>query len=95
MMGKPTTIVDFFKTKNAQSSEANVGDASSPTSDIPISFAYILLTLIDTNFIFYMLILSSILIYLLFIFSFFLVNNQSTSNKTNTQTVCFSEDKNN
>jgi hypothetical protein len=37
MMRKPTTIVDFFKRKNTQSSEANVGDTSSPTSDISIS----------------------------------------------------------
>jgi hypothetical protein len=34
MMGKPNTILDFFKRKNAQSSNANVGDASSSTSDI-------------------------------------------------------------
>jgi hypothetical protein len=40
MMGKPTTILDFFKTKNAQSLEANIGDASSSTSDITISSAY-------------------------------------------------------
>jgi len=33
-MGKPNTILDFFKRKNAQSSNANVGDASSPASDI-------------------------------------------------------------
>ncbi|XP_062161838.1 uncharacterized protein LOC133868836 [Alnus glutinosa] len=36
-MGKPNTIFDFFKRKNTQSSNANVGDASSPTSDIVIS----------------------------------------------------------
>jgi hypothetical protein len=36
MMGKPNTILELFKRKNAQSSKANVGDASSPTSDIPI-----------------------------------------------------------
>jgi hypothetical protein len=34
MMGKPNTILDFFKRKNAQSSKANVSDTSSPTSDI-------------------------------------------------------------
>jgi hypothetical protein len=33
-MSKPNTILDFFKRKNAHSSNANVGDASSPTSDI-------------------------------------------------------------
>jgi hypothetical protein len=37
MMRKPTTIVDFFKRKNTQSSEANVDDTSSLTSDISIS----------------------------------------------------------
>jgi len=37
MMGKPNTMLDFFKRKNTQSSNANVGDASSPTSDIVIS----------------------------------------------------------
>jgi hypothetical protein len=37
MMGKPNTILDFFKRKNAQSSNAYVGDASSPTSDIVVS----------------------------------------------------------
>jgi hypothetical protein len=37
MMGKPNTILDFFKRKNAQSSNANVGDASSPTSNIVVS----------------------------------------------------------
>ncbi|XP_059434367.1 uncharacterized protein LOC132167413 [Corylus avellana] len=36
-MGKPNTILELFKRKNAQSSNANVGDTSSPTSDIPIS----------------------------------------------------------
>ncbi|XP_062143933.1 uncharacterized protein LOC133851507 [Alnus glutinosa] len=36
-MGKPNTILDFFKRKNTQSSNANVGDASSPTSNIVIS----------------------------------------------------------
>jgi ribosomal protein L22 len=36
-MRKPNTILDFFKRKNTQSSNANVGDASSPTSDIVIS----------------------------------------------------------
>jgi hypothetical protein len=36
-MGKPNTILDFFKRKNAQSSNANVGDASSPASDFDIS----------------------------------------------------------
>lgn len=36
-MGKQTTIVDFFKRKNAQISEANVGDAllPAPKVDIP------------------------------------------------------------
>jgi hypothetical protein len=37
MMGKPNTILDFFKRKNSQSSNANVGDVSSPTSDIIVS----------------------------------------------------------
>jgi hypothetical protein len=42
MMGKSNTILDCFKRKNAQSlnaqiSNVNVGDTSSPTSDIPIS----------------------------------------------------------
>jgi hypothetical protein len=42
MMGKSNTILDFFKRKNAQSSNAqnsnvNVGDTSSSTSDIPSS----------------------------------------------------------
>ena len=36
-MRKLTTIVDFFKRKNTQSSEVNVSDTSSPTSDISIS----------------------------------------------------------
>jgi hypothetical protein len=36
-MGKPNTILELFKRKNAQSSNINVGDTSSPTSDIPIS----------------------------------------------------------
>ena len=35
-MGKSNTILDFFKRKNAQSSNVNVGDTSPPTSDIPI-----------------------------------------------------------
>jgi hypothetical protein len=35
-MAKPNTIIDFFKRKNAQSSNANVSDASSPTSDIVV-----------------------------------------------------------
>jgi hypothetical protein len=40
MMGKSNTILDYFKRKNAQSlnaqsSNVNVGDTSSPTSDIP------------------------------------------------------------
>jgi hypothetical protein len=37
MMGKPNTILEFFKRKNAQNSNANVGDASLPTSDIVVS----------------------------------------------------------
>jgi len=37
MMGKPNTILDFFKRKNAQSSNANFGDASSPTFDVLLS----------------------------------------------------------
>jgi len=37
MMGKPNTILDFFKRKNAQSSNVNVSDTSSPTSDIIVS----------------------------------------------------------
>jgi len=37
MMGKPNTILDFFKRKHAQNSNANVGDASLPTSDIVVS----------------------------------------------------------
>ncbi|XP_059453923.1 uncharacterized protein LOC132184317 [Corylus avellana] len=36
-MGKPSTILDFFKRQNAQCSNVNVGDASSPTSDILVS----------------------------------------------------------
>ncbi|XP_062150389.1 uncharacterized protein LOC133859059 [Alnus glutinosa] len=36
-MGKPNTILDFFKRKNAQSSNVNVSDTSSPTSDIIVS----------------------------------------------------------
>jgi hypothetical protein len=36
MMRKSNTRVDFFKRKNAQSLNANVGDASSPTSDIVV-----------------------------------------------------------
>lgn len=36
-MGKPNTILDFFKRKNAQRSNANVSDTSSPTSDIIVS----------------------------------------------------------
>jgi len=37
MMGKPNTILDFFKRKNAQTSNANYDVASSPTSDIVVS----------------------------------------------------------
>jgi hypothetical protein len=37
MMGKPNTILDFFKRKHAQNSNANVSDASLPTSDIVVS----------------------------------------------------------
>jgi hypothetical protein len=37
MMGNPNTILDFFKRKNAQSSNAIVGDALSQTSDIVVS----------------------------------------------------------
>jgi hypothetical protein len=33
-MGKPNTILNFFKRKNAQSSNVNVGNASSPASNI-------------------------------------------------------------
>jgi hypothetical protein len=36
-MEKPNTIFDFFKRKNVQSSNANVSDTSSPTSDIIVS----------------------------------------------------------
>ena len=36
-MGKPNTILKLFKRKNAQSSNTNVGDTSSPTFDILIS----------------------------------------------------------
>jgi len=36
MMGKPNTILDFFKRKNSQSSNANDDVASSPTSDIVV-----------------------------------------------------------
>jgi hypothetical protein len=36
IMGNLNTILDFFKKQNTQSSNANVGDASSPTSDIPV-----------------------------------------------------------
>ena len=36
-MRKLITIVDFFKRKNTQSSEANVSHTSSSTSDISIS----------------------------------------------------------
>jgi hypothetical protein len=36
-MGKPNTILELFKRKNAQSSNTNVGDTSSLTSDILIS----------------------------------------------------------
>jgi hypothetical protein len=36
-MGKPNTILDFFKRQNAQSSNVNVGDASLPTSDILVA----------------------------------------------------------
>jgi hypothetical protein len=35
-MGKPNTILDFFKKQNTQSSNANIGDTSLPTSDIPV-----------------------------------------------------------
>jgi hypothetical protein len=35
-MGKPNTILELFKRKNAQSSNTNVGYTSSPNSDIPI-----------------------------------------------------------
>jgi hypothetical protein len=36
-MGKPNTILDFFKRQNEQSSNVNVGDASLPTSDILVA----------------------------------------------------------
>jgi hypothetical protein len=36
-MEKSNTLLDFFKRKNAQSSNINVCDTSSPISDIPIS----------------------------------------------------------
>ena len=36
-MGKSNTILDFFRRKNAQSSNVNVGDTLLPTSDIQIS----------------------------------------------------------
>jgi hypothetical protein len=36
MMGKSNIILDFFKRKNAQSLNVNVGDTSSLTSDILI-----------------------------------------------------------
>jgi hypothetical protein len=36
MIGKPNTILDFFKRKNTQSLNVNVDDASSPTSDVVI-----------------------------------------------------------
>jgi len=35
-MRMPNTILDFFKRKNTQSSNANVGDAWSPTSNIVV-----------------------------------------------------------
>jgi hypothetical protein len=35
-MEKPNTILDFFKKQNTQSSNANIGDTSLPTSDIPV-----------------------------------------------------------
>jgi hypothetical protein len=37
MMRKSNTILDFFKRKNAQNSNVNDGDTSSPTSDISVS----------------------------------------------------------
>jgi hypothetical protein len=37
MMRKSNIIRDFFKRKDAQSSNVNVDDKSSPTFDIPIS----------------------------------------------------------
>jgi hypothetical protein len=36
-MGKPNTILELFKRKNAQNSNTNVDDTSWPNSDIPIS----------------------------------------------------------
>jgi hypothetical protein len=36
-MGKPNTILEFFKRQNTQSSNVNVGDALSPTFDIIVS----------------------------------------------------------
>jgi hypothetical protein len=36
MMRKPNTILELFKRKNAQSSNNNVGDTSSTTSNVPI-----------------------------------------------------------
>jgi hypothetical protein len=36
-MGKPNTILDFFKRQNAQSSNVNVSDTSLPTSDILVA----------------------------------------------------------
>ena len=36
-MGKLNTILELFKRKNAQSSNTDVGDTSSPIFDIPIS----------------------------------------------------------
>jgi hypothetical protein len=35
-MEKPNTILNFFKKQNTQSPNANVGNASLPTSDIPV-----------------------------------------------------------
>jgi hypothetical protein len=35
-MKKPNTILNFFKKQNTQSPNANVGNASLPTSNIPI-----------------------------------------------------------
>jgi hypothetical protein len=37
MMRKSNTILYFFKRKNAQNSNVNDGDTSSPTSDISVS----------------------------------------------------------
>jgi hypothetical protein len=36
-MRKPNAILDFFKRQNAQSSNVNVGDVSSPTSDFLVA----------------------------------------------------------